>query len=97
FRNEIFATPRSQWLRHLFLFMCDREAHTRIILSSLFSDFGAIKEAPLGTKEFSPTVILQDRSYHSSCVYQGIAGNVSPELILKAHKSHIDSKDDIIV
>lgn len=69
-RDEINQTDPNNWLRMLYLFMKDREAQYFRVLKSVLEQ---------------RNVVLMDRYYHSSCVYQGMAASLSPVDILKAH------------
>ena len=69
-KKEIGQIDPGNWLRLLYLFMKDRERQY----------FDRIKPT-LACGD----VVLLDRCYHSSCVYQGILGDVSSASILKAH------------
>lgn len=69
-KKEISTIDKTNWLRLLYLFMKDREAQY-------------IEEIePLLTER---CIILMDRYYHSSCVYQSLVGEVDPVEIFHAH------------
>lgn len=69
YRGEIEQVPPQQWMRHLYLFIRDREA--RFPETKQYLEHGHI--------------VLMVRDYHSSCVYQGLMGQQSPQDILQAH------------
>lgn len=88
-RSEIENTERNNWLRMLYLFMKDREIQKPIIEKMIGQGYN----------------VILDRYFYSSCVYQGITGNITNEEIVKAHGSILlkpdltiilDAQDDII-
>lgn len=82
-RAEIGMVPKENWLRQLYLFVRQRQDAQQSSSPLLMLEnergwlFQAIKE--------SCNIVVMDRSYHSSCVYQGLAGGVSDEEILAVH------------
>ena len=70
-RAEIAKTPVTNWLRHLYLFIKDRELQWVNRISPLFKE---------------DTCIILDRYWHSSCVHQGAFDpSITYQSILKAH------------
>lgn len=81
-RKEINTVDPSNWLRMLYLFMKDRERQYKESLHRLMED---------------GDVVLMDRYFYSSCVYQGIFGNISPKEILDAHGPWLVKPDVTLV
>lgn len=68
-RDDIIRAGFDNWLKLFYFYVRDREETCRRIHE----------------KEDEDVIFLQDRSYHSSCVYQGLQSGLSPEFIKNAH------------
>lgn len=73
-QRELSATPKENWLRHLFLFWLQR----RMAFSGRW-----------GEMLDRNNILLKDRGVVSSCVYQALCGDIDPLLILDAHSDDI--------
>lgn len=73
FRDEIGAVPVDNWLRQLYLFIRQREM--------IHSRYGWLYDAI----EANHHIAVKDRSYHTTCVYQGILSGITNREILMSH------------
>lgn len=81
--EEIKHTTQARWLRLTYLFIRQREMR-------LAGEFGQ-------RLRNGNCIVLQDRYYHSTCVYESLLGNVKPADILDAHGYELLQPDVTLV